>query len=137
MLKKILHPFRSHVANLFFSMVITWIYTIAVLFITIPYITFSEASTPEAWMTYLHLALMTPALVYITLSILEHLQPIQSLRFLLYPFILFSIPIWVILTLLGFGATVLWFMLFITPLWLPGIPATFIYGLILDLKKKK
>jgi hypothetical protein len=38
---------------------------------------------------------------------------------------------------LGIGGTVLWFTFFLFPVWIIGIPGTFIAGLILDLKKKK
>jgi hypothetical protein len=48
-----------------------------------------------------------------------------------------SFPAWFILTLLGFGATILWFVLFLFPVWLIGIPTAFIVGLILDLNHQK
>jgi len=114
----------------------TWVYVILVLFISMPLITFSEASRPQLWMTVLHFALMTPGLAYLLFNISEHFQYIQTFRFLLYPILVFSIPSWGILTLLGLGATVLWFVLFLMPLWLFGIPGSLIFGLILDLSKK-
>ncbi len=137
MLKKILSPFKSPSTNLIFALFMTWLYVIGVLFITVPLVTLSEASTPETWMTILHFALMTPGLAYFMFSYSEHFQNIKSLRFLLFPLMLFSIPAWGILTLLGIGGTVLWFTFFLFPVWIIGIPGTFIAGLILDLKKKK
>lgn len=101
-----------------------------------PLITFSEASRPELWMTLLHFALMAPGLAYLLFNISEHFQHIKSFRFLLFPILVFSIPSWGILTLLGLGATVLWFVLFLMPLWFIGIPGSLIFGLILDLSKK-
>ncbi len=136
-IKKIVNPFQSHVASLFLAILITWLYVILVLLITMPLITFSEASTPELWMTVLHFALMTPGLAYLLFNVSEHFQHLTSLRFLLFPILVFSIPSWGILTLLGIGAAVLWFVLFLMPLWLFGIPGSLIFGLVLDLSKKR
>lgn len=136
MLKKILSPFKSPSTNLIFALCMTWLYVIVVLFITVPLITLSEATTPETWKTILHFALMTPGLAYFMFSTSEHFQHIKSLRFLLFPLMLFSIPAWGILTLLGIGGAVLWFTFFLFPVWIFGIPGTLIFGLILDLKKK-
>lgn len=137
MLKKILSPFKSPLKNLLFAISMTWLYVIGVLFITVPFVTLSEATTPETWMTILHIGLMTPGLAYFLFSFIEHFQYITSFRFFLYPLMLLSIPVWGILTLLGFGATVIWFTFFLFPVWMIGIPGTLIYGLLLDSKKKK
>ncbi|MEY3431694.1 MAG: hypothetical protein RIS53_592 [Bacillota bacterium] len=134
---KLMNPFRSHTTNLFFSIGLTWIYTILVLLITMPLITFSEATTPETWMTILHFALMAPGLIYLIFNISVHFQHISKARFLLFPILVFSIPAWTILVLLGMGATILWFVLFLMPIWLIGIPGSLIFGLILDLSKKR
>ena len=136
-IKKIINPFQSHIGSLFLSILITWLYVILVLFITMPLITFSEASTPELWMTLLHFALMAPGLAYLLFNVSVHFQHVTSFRFLLFPILVFSIPSWGILTLLGIGAAVLWFVLFLMPLWLFGIPGSLIFGLVLDLSKKR
>ena len=137
-LKKIINPLQSHVGNLFLSILLTWIYVIIVLFITMPFITFSEASSPEPWLTALHFALMAPGLAYLLFNISEHFQHVKTFRFLLFPILVFSIPSWGILTLIGFfGATVLWFVVFLIQLWLFGIPGALIFGLVLDFSKKR
>ena len=136
-LDRIFNPFQSHTINLFFSIFITWIYTFLVLLITMPLITFSEATTPETWMTILHFALMAPGFIYLLFNISLHFQHIAKARFLLFPILVFSIPAWTILVLLGIGATILWFVLFLMPIWLIGIPGSLIFGLILDLSKKR
>lgn len=137
MLKKILSPFKSPSTNLLFALSMTWLYAIVVLIITVPMVTLSEASTPETWITILHIGLMAPGHLYFLLSYNEHFQHIKSLRSLLFPLMVFSIPAWGILSLLGFGATVLWFTLIISPVWMVGIPIAFIFGLDLDRKQKK
>lgn len=136
-LKKIINPLQSHVKNLSLSILLTWIYVIIVLLITMPFITFSEATSPEPWITALHFALMGPGLAYSLLNFIEHFQHVKTFRFLLFPILVFSIPSWIILTLIGFGATVLWFVLFLMPLWLFGIPGALIFGLVLDFSKKR
>ena len=136
-LKKIINPLQSHVGNLFLSILLTWIYVIIVLFITMPFITFSEATSPEPWITALHFALIAPGLVYSLFNFIEHFQHVKTFQFLLFPILVFSIPSWGILTLIGYGATVLWFVLFLMPLWLFGIPGALIFGLVLDFSKKR
>jgi hypothetical protein len=136
-LKRIINPFKSHEKNLFLSILLTWMYTIIVLFITMPLITFSEATSPEPWVTSLHFTLMAPGLAYAIFNFIEHFQHVKTFRFLLFPILVFSIPSWGILTLIGFGATVLWFVLFLMPLWLFGIPGALIFGLVLDSSKKR
>ena len=135
MLKKILSPFKSPLKNLLFALLMTWLYFIIALAFT-P-VTLSEAETPESWMTSLHFALMTPGLVYFIFSFREHFKQVNSRRFILYPLIVFSVPVWGLLTLMGYGASILWFSFFLFPVLMFGIPGAFIFGLSLDMKKKK
>ncbi len=136
-MKNYLFPFKNPAGDLLLSWLITWVYVIGVLYITVPLITLSEAETPALWETILHFTLMAPGLGYFFYVFSGTFYQLQSFRFLIYPLLLISFPLWFILTLIGIGATILWLMLFLFPIWIFGIPTTFLIGLLLDLKKKQ
>jgi cell division protein FtsW (lipid II flippase) len=136
-MKKLIFPFKNPSGNVILSIFITWLYVFGVLLITIPIITLSEAETPERWKSVLHIGLMVPGFIYFFKVILSTINELRTFRFLIYPLLVVSFPAWFILTLLGFGATILWFVLFLFPVWLIGIPTAFIVGLILDLNHQK
>ena len=136
MFKKFLSPFKSPSTNLIFALFMTWLY-FSIAYAGSPVVISEAISTPETWMTYLHFALMTPGFVYFIFSFREHFKQVKSIRFLLYPLLVFSIPVWGLLTLVGFGGAILWFSFFLVPVFILGIPLAFILGLILDKKKKK
>lgn len=136
-MKTVVFPFKNPAGNLLLSWLITWVYVMGVLYITIPMITLSEAESPPFWETIFHLTLMAPGLFFFFFVFSSTFSQLQSFRFLIYPLLVITFPIWFILTLLGFGATVIWFMFFVFPIWIIGIPTAFFIGLFLDLKKKQ
>ena len=136
-MKNLLFPFKNPSGNVILSIFITWLYVFGVLLITIPIITLSEAETPERWKSVLHLVLMVPGFLYFFKVFLSTINELRTFRFLIYPLLVLSFPAWFILTLLGFGATILWFVLLLFQVWFIGIPTAFIVGLILDLNHQK
>jgi hypothetical protein len=136
-MKNLLFPFKNPSGNVILSIFITWLYVFGVLLITIPIITLSEAETPERWKSVLHIGLMVPGFLYFFKVFLSAINELRTFRFLIYPLLVLSFPAWFILTLLGFGATILWFVLLLFQVWFIGIPTAFIVGLILDLNHQK
>jgi hypothetical protein len=136
-MKKLFFPFKNPSGNVILSNFMTWLYVFVVLWVTIPIITLSEAETPERWKSALHIILMVPGFLYFFNVFNLTFSETRTYRFLIFPLLVLSFPVWFILTLLGFGATVLWFVLFLFPVWLIGIPTAFIVGLILDFNHQK
>ncbi len=131
------YPKTPHV-RLLLLLLGAWIYFI---FISLPMAgflgLFGENQTPSTLSSFLYLIVTLPAFIGYVLIFLKNIGMTKKFNVLIWPLNFFSLPIFGLICMLSLGGTVLWFLLFLFPSFLFGIPLLTILGLKKDLKHKQ
>ena len=128
---------QSPLVKVLFTFLLGWMLVILAFIILSTWLSFSEIERQSLPISIIASAVtLTTIITTFVITVSNHKKIITG-RLLIYPIMLISYGIWFVLIGFSYSAVFLWFMLFLIPLLLFGVPFMILIGYLVDRKFKK